>query len=71
MVFSRQFRDRLLTFRYEADTFIDEQTRSTWDFADYSVAGPLKGEQLSLILGRRAFWFSVSIALPDVELYTP
>lgn len=51
--------------------FVDAETGSVWNLAGTSIAGPLEGAQLEILPARRAFWFAVSILLPDAELYVP
>ena len=58
------------TFQAEDGTFVDAATRSTWDAGGRAVAGPLEGSQLEGTPSRRAFWFSVALALPGIEIYT-
>lgn len=53
------------------ENFIDEETGSVWNLAGTAIAGPLEGAQLEILPGRRAFWFAVSILLPDADLYVP
>lgn len=53
------------------EDFADVETGSIWNLAGTSIAGPLAGAQLEILPGRRAFWFAVSILLPDAELYVP
>jgi hypothetical protein len=50
---------------------IDEETGSTWDFLGRAVEGELAGEQLELLPSRSAFWFSISLSMPDVDVYEP
>lgn len=69
--YSRAVVDRILTFRPTGETWVDEQTGSTWNFAGWAEDGPLQGTQLRPLPGRRAFWFSISIALPDAKLFMP
>ena len=71
--FFRTVDDQVLTFEYreESEAFIDNETGSVWDLAGRAVEGPLAGAQLERAKTRRGFWFSIAIAFPDVELYTP
>ena len=58
-----------LTFRIEDGLIIDRQTSSTWNAAGRSVTGSLKDTSLEPVPSRRAFWFSISGAIPGLELY--
>ena len=62
-----------LTFDYRADgeSFFDRESGTRWDEAGRGVSGPLAGTQLQRLDTRRAFWFSIAIALPEVEVYLP
>ncbi len=72
-VFSSTVDAQTLTFVYEEerDGFFDRETGSQWDAAGRSIGGPLRGAQLSRLESRRAFWFSLVIAFPQVRLYSP
>jgi len=62
-----------LTFDYQGDiqSFVDRETGSVWDSAGRAISGPLAGTQLEWLNTRRAFWFSIAIALPGVQVYRP
>ncbi len=72
-VFSPTVDAQTLTFVYEEEreAFFDRETGSEWDSAGRSIAGPLRGAQLTRLESRRAFWFSLVIAFPQVRLYSP
>ncbi len=61
--------DEVLTFRVENGEVTDDQTGSTWSFLGTAIDGPLEGTRLEPVPARRAFWFSVSIALEDAEIF--
>jgi hypothetical protein len=42
-----------------------------WDAAGRAGSGPLADTQLERLNTRRAFWFSIAIALPNVDVYLP
>ena len=62
---------KTLTFDYrgEDQRFVDRETGSTWDAAGRATDGPLTGTQLDRLNSRRALWFSIAIALPNVDIY--
>ena len=64
---------RELTFDFQEDvqSFVDRETGSGWDPAGRSISGPMEGAQLNCLNTRRAFWFSIAIALPGVHVYQP
>ncbi len=67
--FFRETNGQVLTFSYRDGEIVDEQTNSIWSFLGTAFDGPLAGERLRPAPARRAFWFSVSIALDDAELF--
>lgn len=67
-VFSPVVDDQTLTFQAEGDSFIDEETGSTWNILGEATDGPLTGETLEPITHLRTFWFSWSTFRPDTEL---
>ena len=71
--FSPVAKDRTLTFDYteERQAFVDEETGSVWDLAGVAFEGPLEGVQLKALNTRRAFWFSIAIAFPEMAVYIP
>ena len=73
VAYSRVVGNRTLTFDYnEANQlFVDRETSSAWNAGGKAVEGPLAGAKLEQLNTRRAFWFSVAIAFPDIDLYSP
>jgi len=71
--FSPEVEGRALTFDYRDrdQTFVDRETGSVWDAAGRAGAGPLAGAHLERLNTRRAFWFSIAIAFPDIDVYLP
>ena len=70
--FSARLGGRTLTFSTsKGGGFRDQQTGSRWTLTGRAVEGPLAGQRLKALPTRRAFWFSLAIALPDVELFQP
>ncbi len=55
----------------DADTFVDEQTGSTWDILGRAVSGPLAGENLKSIPHLDTFWFAWAAFHPDTRLIEP
>ncbi|MFQ5902156.1 MAG: DUF3179 domain-containing protein [Candidatus Binatia bacterium] len=69
--FSRRIEGRILTFVLRNNQIRDQQTGSQWDLSGRAVKGPLKGRKLEPLPTRRAFWFSLSLAMPDIPLFSP
>ena len=73
-VFERTVADRSLTLRQgdEPLQMIDEETNSVWNKLDgVAIAGPLKGERLTMIPSFQLFWFAWSDFYPDTTVYRP
>ena len=71
--FSRQVAGRTLSFDYreDEDVFVDRETGTLWNSIGRADRGPLEGERLERVATRCAFWFSVAISFPGVELFNP
>jgi len=70
--FIRQVGDRILTFRAEGDSLIDDETGSTWDVArGLAVDGPLSGEVLQAVPSSTSYDWAWRDFYPDAEFYTP
>ncbi|MCH7713424.1 MAG: DUF3179 domain-containing protein, partial [Chloroflexi bacterium] len=72
-VYSPVVEDMTLTFDYAEDrqAFVDEETGSLWDLGGMAFEGPLAGVRLKALNTRRAFWFSIAIAFPGMDVYIP
>ncbi|MDA1280860.1 MAG: DUF3179 domain-containing protein [Chloroflexi bacterium] len=68
-VFSSVIEGRKLEFELREDSFRDLQTGSMWNMAGVATYGELVGSRLAPLPSRRAFWFSISVSNPDVEVY--
>lgn len=60
-----------LTFSSDGETFVDEETGSTWDILGRAIDGPLAGQKLEGVPHVDTFWFSWSTYQPDHTLITP
>ncbi len=60
-----------LTFRPSGDTFVDDQTGSTWDILGRAIDGELAGERLDAVPHIDTFWFSWSTYQPDQVAISP
>ncbi len=69
--FSRMLDDRILSFRLDDGEITDQETGSRWDISGNAISGELEGRSLDLLTARRALWFSLAFAVPDVPLYDP
>jgi hypothetical protein len=67
-VFSAVVDGQVLTFRVEGDSFVDDQTSSTWNIFGEAEAGTLAGTTLEPVTFVRTFWFSWAAFRPDTDL---
>jgi hypothetical protein len=70
-VFARDIDGRTLEFDHVDGHFRDRATGSVWNLSGAAVRGPLEGHRLRLLPTRRAFWFALRRAVPNIEVYTP
>lgn len=59
-----------LAFTSEDGVLTDWQTGSEWGDAGHAVAGGLSGAHLEPLPARPAFWFSIALTEPGVEVIT-
>ncbi len=69
IAFDRRVGQQILTFRPAGESFVDEETGSTWNVLGRAEAGPLAGEQLEIVPHRNDFWFAWSAFFPEAEVY--
>ncbi len=69
--YSAQVAGQVLQFRLADGLIHDRETGSRWNHAGVAVTGPLTGRHLDGLSTRRAFWFALSLALPEIEVYRP
>jgi hypothetical protein len=67
----RGLEGRDLTFRFEDQRILDDQTGSEWNLLGHSVAGVLEGEQLEPVITINHFWFSWAAFKPETRVYQP
>jgi len=58
-----------LTFTWNGESFVDDQTNSTWNIFGQAIAGELAGQQLTPVLHTSQFWFAWAAFRPDTEIY--
>ena len=59
-----------LSFRYDGEHIVDEQTGSQWNVLGQAISGPLEGEHLAPLLHTDAFWFAWAAFSPDTQIYS-
>jgi len=60
-----------LTFQFDGENIVDNETGSTWDFLGIALSGPLQGEQLEQVVANNYFWFAWAAFKPETRLYQP
>jgi hypothetical protein len=66
--FSRRLDGVTLDFKRDGDEIVDVQTGSRWRADGLAVDGPLKGKQLSEVVGTNHFWFSWAAFHPNTRV---
>ncbi|MDQ3004289.1 MAG: DUF3179 domain-containing protein [Chloroflexota bacterium] len=69
--FSRQLDGQTLSFTFVEGKIIDDQTKSEWNILGQTIAGELKGKQLSSLVSINHFWFSWAAFKPETRIYQP
>ncbi|NIO68871.1 MAG: DUF3179 domain-containing protein [Anaerolineae bacterium] len=69
--FSRELDGQTLTFVFDGDRILDEQTGSEWDVLGQAVSGSLAGSQLTPVVSINHFWFSWAAFRPETRVYGP
>jgi hypothetical protein len=67
-VFSPVVDGQELTFVAEGDSYIDDQTSSTWNVFGFAIDGSLADTTLEPVTFVRTFWFSWAAFRPDTNL---
>jgi hypothetical protein len=58
-----------LTFFFDGEHFVDEQTNSTWTLLGKATGGPLTERELIPLAHSDHFWFSWAAFYPDTSIY--
>jgi thiol-disulfide isomerase/thioredoxin len=69
--FSRELDGQRLTFVFDGDRIVDEQTDTEWDVLGQAVSGSLAGSQLTPVVSINHFWFSWAAFRPETRVYSP
>lgn len=69
-VFNSIVDGRQLHFQYSNGNFVDDETRSTWDFDGIAISGPMLGKTLTRYPTETAFWFSWAAFYRDTQVYS-
>lgn len=69
VAYSRRLGDRLLTFSFDGQEIVDEETNSTWNIQGQATDGSLSGESLEEVVSVNHFWFSWAAFKPETRIY--
>jgi hypothetical protein len=67
--FSREVDSQVLTFSFDGEKIIDDQTGSEWDVFGKAISGELAGTQLEAVVSVNHFWFSWAAFKPETRIY--
>ena len=67
-MFEAHLDGRNLTFRREADTFVDNETGSIWNILGKASEGAVAGNKLTPINHDNTFWFGWRSFKPDTKI---
>jgi hypothetical protein len=69
--FSRVLDGQTLTFSFDGERIVDQETGSVWNVLGEAVEGELSGAQLEPVVGVNHFWFSWAAFKPETRVYEP
>jgi hypothetical protein len=67
--FSRVVDGQVLTFSFDGEKIVDDQTGSEWDVFGQAFSGELAGAQLDPVISVNHFWFSWAAFKPETRIY--
>lgn len=67
--FSRVVDNQTLTFKWNGDLLMDEQTGTIWNFKGQGIDGEMNGVQLEEVAMTPSYWFCWVAQFPDTEIY--
>jgi len=68
-VFDPNLDGQKLTFSFDGQDIVDDQTGSTWNILGQAIEGPLAGQELQPIVHGDHFWFSWAAFKPDTIIF--
>ena len=69
-VFSSVLDEQILTFTWNGENFVDEETGSTWNLLGQAISGELEGSSLTPIVHDNSLWFAWAAFRPLTRIYT-
>jgi hypothetical protein len=67
--YSRVVDGQTLSFSFDGESFVDEQTGSEWTLLGRAISGPLSGKTLTPVVSINHFWFSWAAFRPETRVY--
>ena len=67
-VFDRRVDGRTLTFGWNGEAFVDEETCSSWNLLGQATSGELAGTALSPVVHDNTLWFAWAAFRPDTRI---
>jgi hypothetical protein len=71
IAFNRVLNGQELSFRFDGEAFIDNETGSTWNFLGNALSGPLQGERLEEVVANNYLWFAWAAFKPETRIFEP
>ena len=69
--FKSEVDSETLTFAWDGEKIVDEQTGSEWTVSGLAVVGAMEGTQLEPVVAINHFWFSWAAFKPETRIYQP
>jgi hypothetical protein len=69
--FARELDGRTLTFSFDAQRIVDDETGSEWSVLGQAIGGELAGKALTPVVAINHFWFSWAAFRPETRIYQP
>ena len=69
-LFLRELDGQVLTFEWDGDAFVDQQTGSTWNLLGQATAGELEGSRLTPVVHDNTLWFAWAAFEPETRVAT-
>ncbi|MEX2541413.1 MAG: DUF3179 domain-containing protein [Trueperaceae bacterium] len=67
--FERSIGDRVLTFDWDGEAFVDQETGTRWNILGHGLEGPLAGEELEPVVHDNTLWFAWAAFRPETRIY--
>jgi hypothetical protein len=68
-VFNRMLNGQELTFSWNGEAFVDDQTGSTWNLLGTATSGELEGKRLAPVVHDNTLWFAWAAFKPETRIY--